>query len=63
MDENRCSNIARAAASIDGRILMPGESFSFNEATGLRTKANGYLDAPVFIDGKLVPDAGAACAR
>lgn len=58
MDENRCSNIARAAASIDGRILMPGESFSFNEATGLRTKANGYLDAPVFIDGKLVPDAG-----
>ncbi len=58
MDPNRSANIARAARSVDGWVLQPGEEFSFNRATGLRTRANGYLDAPVFIDGKLVPDAG-----
>lgn len=58
MDPNRSSNIARAARSVDGWLIRPGESFSFNDATGLRTRANGYLDAPVFLDGKLVPDAG-----
>lgn len=58
MDPNRSSNIERAARSVDGWILQPGESFSFNAATGLRTAANGYLSAPVFMDGKLVPDAG-----
>lgn len=55
---NRSENIRRAAARIDGWFLMPGDGFSFNQATGLRTRENGYLDAPVFIDGKLVPDAG-----
>lgn len=57
-DPNRSGNIARAARSIDGWIVRPGVEFSFNMATGLRTRANGYLDAPVFMDGKLVPDAG-----
>lgn len=55
---NRSANIARAAKSIDGWFIRPGETFSFNHATGLRTRENGYLDAPVFLDGKLVPDAG-----
>lgn len=55
---NRSSNIEKAARSIDAWVIQPGESFSFNQATGLRTKENGYLDAPVFMDGKLVPDAG-----
>ncbi len=55
---NRSANIARAAKSIDGWLIRPGETFSFNQATGLRTRENGYLDAPVFLDGKLVPDAG-----
>ena len=55
---NRSANIERAAKSIDGWLIQPGETFSFNQATGLRTRENGYLDAPVFLDGKLVPDAG-----
>ncbi len=56
--ENRCANIAHAALMIDAKILKPGEDFSFNATTGLRTRENGYLDAPVFLEGKLVPDAG-----
>ena len=55
---NRSANIERAGKSIDGWLVAPGETFSFNQATGLRTRENGYLDAPVFLDGKLVPDAG-----
>ena len=57
-DPNRGGNIERAARSIDGRIVRPGEEFSFNRATGLRTRANGYLEAPVYFNGRLVPDAG-----
>lgn len=57
-DPNRSKNIQRAANSIDAWVIRPGETFSFNQATGLRTRANGYLDAPVYMDGKLVPDAG-----
>ena len=58
LDHNRNENIRLAASRISRRIVLPGESFSFNSATGLRTKEAGYLEAPVFMDGKLVPDAG-----
>ncbi len=57
-DENRSDNIAHAATALEGKRLAPGESFSFNAATGLRTYENGYREAPVFVNGKLVPDAG-----
>lgn len=57
-DPNRSFNIKLAASKIDHKVIAPGEGFSFNAATGLRTAAAGYKDAPVFMDGKLVPDAG-----
>ena len=38
-------NIQRAAASINGRRLEAGQSFSFNETVGPRTKAQGYVAA------------------
>ena len=57
-DENRSANIAHAAAALEGKMLAPGEAFSFNQTTGLRSYENGYLEAPVFLNGKLVPDAG-----
>ncbi len=62
-DYNRSMNIRLAASKIDGRMLLPGETFSFNEATGYRTKEAGYLEAPVFLDGKLVPDAGGGACQ
>ena len=37
---------------------MPGEVFSYNTQTGKRTKANGYKDAPVIVNGKLENDVG-----
>lgn len=57
-DYNRGSNIILAAHTINGTFLNPGEVFSYNNRTGARTAAAGYLAAPVFIDGKLEPGTG-----
>jgi vancomycin resistance protein YoaR len=37
-----------AAAAIDGQVLMPGETFSFNQSTGERTWDKGYRMAHIF---------------
>lgn len=57
-DENRVQNIALAAHSIDGVLVKDGEEFSFNRLVGPRLADLGYKEAPVFIDGELVPDWG-----
>lgn len=49
--ENRSHNIALSAKRCDNVILKPGETFSYNEHTGMRTISNGYLDASVIMDG------------
>lgn len=46
---NRINNIELATKAINGTILMPGETFSFNEVVGERTRARGYKDAGVII--------------
>lgn len=57
-EKNRSRNIELAAQSIDGVYIRPGEIFSYNQTTGSRSAANGYLEAPVIINGKLVPGSG-----
>ena len=47
----RSHNVALAAKSTSDVILMPGESFSYNEHTGARTISNGYKNAPVIVQG------------
>lgn len=46
--EGRTTNIRVACAAIDGQVLMPGDSFSFNELTGERTWNKGYRMAHIF---------------
>lgn len=55
---NRINNVAKAAASVNGIILMPGEEFSYNEALGERTAENGYLPAGAYSDGQTVQEYG-----
>lgn len=50
---NRINNIELAAKSINGTLLMPGETFSFNETVGERTRARGYKEAGVIIGDKI----------
>ncbi len=55
---NRTHNVALAAESIRGRVLAPGESFSYNRIIGPTTAARGFREAPVLINDELVPGEG-----
>lgn len=46
--QGRTRNIHVASKTIDGRVLMPGEVFSFNASTGERTWDKGYRMAHIF---------------
>lgn len=54
----RSHNIDIASAKITGTLVGPGQTFSFNDVVGERTAEAGFDDAPVMIDGKLVPGIG-----
>lgn len=55
---NRLTNIKLSCASINGTCLQPGDSFSFNEVVGERTKSAGYKKAGVYISGELGEEIG-----
>ncbi|HHW56959.1 MAG TPA: hypothetical protein GXX15_04645 [Clostridia bacterium] len=55
---NRTGNLTLAAKAVDGTLVMPGEVFSLNKTLGPRIIENGYKEAPVIIDNKLVPAIG-----
>lgn len=55
---NRSYNIARSASSINGFILQPNETFSFNNVVGARTTENGYKQAKVIMDGSYTDGVG-----
>ncbi|EHR62536.1 VanW family protein [Saccharomonospora cyanea] len=44
-------NIRVVAEEVNGAIVKPGETFSLNEYTGPRTKAEGYVEAGIIQDG------------
>jgi vancomycin resistance protein YoaR len=54
----RVNNIRQVSRLLDGRLVRPGETFSFNQAVGPRTKAAGFDEAPVIVDGALTPGVG-----
>lgn len=49
----RHTNIRLATEKTSDVLLMPGETFSYNEYTGLRSQENGYKYAPVIVQGVL----------
>lgn len=54
----RSTNIRLAANRTSGILLMPGETFSYNKATGRRTVDNGYKNAPVIVQGVMQEGVG-----
>ncbi len=56
-NENRINNL-RVACSRMNRVMQPGDELLFNDTVGRFTAANGYLPAPVLIDGELVSGYG-----
>jgi vancomycin resistance protein YoaR len=52
-DPNRIHNVQLVSHLVDGHLIAPGATFSFNDATGARTAEKGFRDAPVIINGEL----------
>jgi hypothetical protein len=50
--KNRSINIELAAEAINGYVIMPGATFSFNGTVGSTGKANGYKLATVYYNKK-----------
>ena len=57
-DQDRNTNIALSAGALNGRVVLPGETLSFNECTGKRTGEKGYREAGAIAGGVLVDDTG-----
>lgn len=57
-NENRNENLRLACASLNDKILQPGEELSYNETLGQRTKENGYKAAPAYSGTALVDSLG-----
>jgi vancomycin resistance protein YoaR len=57
-EKNRAENLTTAAKAVDGKILRPGETFSFNETVGPREPETGYKDAYVIVNGEYVEGTG-----
>lgn len=57
-DRDRNTNIALSADALNGRVVMPGETLSFNDCTGKRTGEKGYREAGAIAGGVLVDDTG-----
>lgn len=54
----RSHNVVLAAKAINGTILQPGATFSYNGIVGPRLKAKGYREAYIFINGKVEEGTG-----
>jgi vancomycin resistance protein YoaR len=57
------TNMRTAAAKIDGTIVLPGETFSLNGATGPRGLAQGYVEAGVISGGDFTTSVGGGVSQ
>ena len=55
---NRSTNIRLATQKINGVVLMPGETFSYNQVVGKRTTASGFKVAAVYSNGEVSEGVG-----
>ena len=54
----RLNNVTLAAEYFSGSVLLPGETFSYNETVGRRTADRGFLPAPAYVSGQTVQETG-----
>ncbi|XEQ91594.1 hypothetical protein SCACP_03960 [Sporomusa carbonis] len=57
-DVNRTANVKLAAQKINGKLLYPGQIFSYNDTVGPREKSFGFKEAMEIINGEFVPGVG-----
>ncbi|MCL2002534.1 MAG: VanW family protein [Oscillospiraceae bacterium] len=56
--QNRIGNVSISAQAMSGTIILPGESFSFNDVVGPRSSERGYLPAGAYLNGQVVQEIG-----
>lgn len=61
--EYRNTNQSRAAQLIDGVIVKPGETFSFNDTVGERTEANGFVVGTIINGGVFREELGGGVSQ
>ncbi len=59
----RTENLRIAARTVNGTLVLPGETFSLNGVLGRRTAAKGYNPAPAISGGRLVKDYGGGVSQ
>ena len=57
-DKDRTTNLILACKKLDGKVIMPGETFSYNATLGPRSTATGYKNAKVYENGEVVDGIG-----
>jgi vancomycin resistance protein YoaR len=55
---NRIHNVHLMADYIDGTVIEPGETFSFNDSVGPRTVERGFREGQMIIGSLLLPSIG-----
>lgn len=55
---DRTTNLRIACRKINDKVVLPGETFSYNKTLGERTPAAGYKNAKVYENGEVVDGIG-----
>jgi vancomycin resistance protein YoaR len=55
---NRIHNVQLMADFIDGTVIEPGETFSFNRVVGPRTPERGFLEGQMIVGSLVLPSIG-----
>ena len=57
-DADRSTNLRIACQKINGKVVLSGETFSYNKALGARTAAAGYKNGKIYSGGEVVDGIG-----
>jgi vancomycin resistance protein YoaR len=60
---DRIHNLRLAVSLLDGALVAPGATFSFNDRVGERTEARGFRSAPVIINGEYEEGVGGGVSQ
>ena len=55
---NRIHNVQLMADFIDGTVIEPGETFTYNDVVGQRTAERGFLEGQMIIGSLVLPSIG-----
>lgn len=60
---DRTHNLKLAAKALNGSVLMPGQTLSYNAVVGERTLERGYREAPVIVHGEMLEGVGGGACQ